>query len=292
MIQHVNILTSDGKSLIFREYGASKVDQDLLAGFLSAFSGFMMEISQSEIKSTITGNSKFIYGITKGIICVICSDVQDKDDEIKPKIESILKKFLNEYEKYFIENKWKGERLIFSKFGEVIDKIVLGPIKISILGYGGVGKTTMTKLIIGEDANLEYMPTITADIANYDELGSRTIVLWDFAGQIQFTDLWKSLLKGTRIVLLVTDSTYQNVIETKKIMQKFLEKYYDDAIIIGIANKQDLPNRLTTTFIEKIWNIKTYAMISKNDDFRVIIHEILKKSIDEVNEMDNFLEKK
>lgn len=56
MIQNVNILTVDGKSLIFRQYGSSKIDQDLLAGFLSAFSGFMMEISQSEIKSTITVN--------------------------------------------------------------------------------------------------------------------------------------------------------------------------------------------------------------------------------------------
>jgi hypothetical protein len=54
MIQYVNILLKDGKSLVFRNYGDTEVDRDLLAGFLSAFSGFMKEISQSEIKSTAT----------------------------------------------------------------------------------------------------------------------------------------------------------------------------------------------------------------------------------------------
>ncbi len=288
MIQHVNILTIDGKSLLFREYGATKVDQDLLAGFLSAFSGFMMEISQSEIKSTVTGKSKFIYSMAQDIIVVICADIADKDDEIIPKLETILNKFIEQYGHYFAKNEWNGERSIFYQFSDEIDKLILGPIKVSVLGYGGVGKTTLTRLIIGKEVNLEYIPTITADIANYDKLGSRTIVLWDFAGQVQFTDLWKSLLKGTRIVLLVTDSTYKNVVASKKIMARFLEKHYFKAQIIGIANKQDLPNRLTAKFVEKIWNVPTYGMISTKTDYRLIIHEILKKAIDKINKQDSF----
>lgn len=292
MIQHVNILTIDGKSLLFREYGATKVDQDLLAGFLSAFSGFMMEISQSEIKSTVTGKSKFIYSKAKSIIVVICADVADKDDEIIPILETVLKKFINQYWNVFQNDDWNGERSIFNNFTDEIDKLILGPIKVSILGYAGVGKTTITRLVIGKEVNLEYIPTITADIANYDQLGSRTIVLWDFAGQIQFTDLWNSLLKGTRIILLITDSTYKNVQASKKIMEKFLEKRYSDAEIIGIANKQDLPNRLTATFVEKILNIPTYGMISTNSDYRLMIHEILKKAIDKINKQDSFRENK
>ena len=285
-IKHVNILTVDGKSLLFREYGATKVDQDLLAGFLSAFSGFMMEISQSEIKSTITGNSKFIYSIAHNIIVVICTDIHDKEEEISPKIETIIEGFWERYHKVFKNNDWEGERTIFRDFNSEIDKIILGPIKVSILGYAGVGKTTLTRLIVGEEVNLEYVPTITADIANYEKLGPRKIVLWDFAGQIQFTDLWNSLLRGTRIVLLVTDSTYTNVQETKKILDKFLIKRYKEAIIIGIANKQDLPNRLTPQFVEKILQVPTYGMISIKPDYRVIIHEILKKQIEIINKQD------
>ncbi len=285
MIQHVNILTISGKSMVFREYGATKIDQDLLAGFLSAFSGFMKEISQSEIKSTVTGNSKYIYSMTQNIIVVICTDISENDADIYPKLSKIQNRFLELYGKDVMDAHWNGERSYFSKFQEEIDRIVLGPVKVSIIGWAGVGKTSLTHLIVGKEVNLEYVPTVTADLANYDRLGSRTIVLWDFAGQIQFTDLWDSLLKGTRIVLLVTDSTYHNVQETKKIMDQFLKKYYSHAIIIGIANKQDLSSRLTPKFVEKILEIPTYGMISINPDYRVVIHEILIHAIEVINGM-------
>ena len=179
---------------------------------------------------------------------------------------------------------------IFKEFGDFIDKTVLGPIKISIMGYGGVGKTTLLRLIVGKDVNLEYVPTITADIAPSSEFGKREVVLWDFAGQLQFADLWNRLLKGTRIVLLITDSTYNNVQESKKILSNLLEKYYKNVKVIAIANKQDLPNHLTPPFVEKILHIPTYGMISINPDYRAMIREILQKAIDEINAEDGFKE--
>ncbi|MHA1602896.1 MAG: GTP-binding protein, partial [Promethearchaeota archaeon] len=219
----------------------------------------------------------------------ICTDIEDSDEEIYPKLESILIKFIEQYGDTLKSDDWNGERGFFKNFIKDIDQIVLGPIKVSILGYGGVGKTTLTHLIVGKDVNLEYVPTITADIASYNELGSRVIVLWDFAGQIQFTDMWDSLLKGTRIVLLVCDSSYQNVLATKKIMDNFLAKKYTNGIVVGVANKQDLPNRLSPKFIERILKVPTYSMIATNPDFRVIIHEILRNNIDLVNKQDGIL---
>lgn len=286
MIQHVNVLTIEGKSVLFRQYGAVQIDQDLLAGFLSAFSGFMKEISQSDIKSTITGNSKFFYSIVEDIIIVLASDIDDKDEEIRPKMQSIMTKFVETYGKLFRERKWNGDRSIFYEFTEFIDKIILGPIKISIIGYGGVGKTTLLRLIVGKEVNLEYIPTITADIASTNDLGKREVVLWDFAGQIQFTDLWNGLLRGTRIVILVTDSSYANVQESKKILTNLIEKYYKNTLTIAIANKQDLSGRLSPKFVEKILNVPTYGMISTNTDYRIIIMEILRKCVNEINKND------
>ncbi|MHA2132195.1 MAG: hypothetical protein ACW99L_19660 [Promethearchaeota archaeon] len=101
MIQYVNILTKDGKSLLFRNYGNSEVDRDLLAGFLSAFSGFMKEISQSEIKSTQTEDFKYFYTIIDTIIIVACTDLVDDDSAVNSKILSVRTKFI---EKYYL---WK-----------------------------------------------------------------------------------------------------------------------------------------------------------------------------------------
>ncbi|MFX1490031.1 MAG: ADP-ribosylation factor-like protein [Promethearchaeota archaeon] len=291
MIQYVNILTKDGKSLLFRNYGESDVDRDLLAGFLSAFSGFMKEISQSDIKSTQTEDFKYFYTIIDTIIIVVCTDLKDDDAAINTRILKIRTRFLEKYGKILESGSWGGNRTIFSEFGKELDNILLGAIKVSFIGFGGVGKTTLTKLICGKDIDLEYIPTLTVDIAEYngDEF-ERSLTLWDFAGQEQYRSLWKSLLERTDITLLVTDSTYENINGSKDIIHDILDKFFGDKLVIGIANKQDLPNRLSPELCERMLSsgkrtIKTYGMVAINELYREKIMAILNDAIKIVSQI-------
>ena len=289
MIQYINILTKDGKSLLFRNYGSSDVDRDLLAGFLSAFTGFMKEISQSDIKSTATDEFKYYYTIIDTIIIVVCTDLEDDDAVVNSKITTIRVKFTDKFGELLSSGRWTGNRAIFTSFLKEIDDTILGQIKISIIGVGGVGKTTLLHLICGKEIDLEYIPTINVDITpfNGEELDvPRSIVLWDFAGQSNFESLWKSLLESTDIALIVLDSSFENVNKSKDIIRKILDKHYRDVLVIGIANKQDMPGRLTPEFCEKILSqaereppIKVHGMIAINPVYREKILAILREAI-------------
>jgi len=292
MIQYINILTRTGKSLLFRNYGSSDVDRDLLAGFLSAFSGFMKEISQSDIKSTATDEFKYYYTIIDEIIIVVCTDLVDDDAVVNSKITTIRAKFIEIYGELLASGDWTGNRAIFTNFEREIDDTILGSIKVSIIGIGGVGKTTLLHLICGKDIDLEYIPTINVDITSFngEELDiHRSIVLWDFAGQSNYRSLWRSLLDSTDIALLVLDSSFENVNRSKEIIHDILDRYYKDTLVIGIANKQDLPNKLTPKFCERILSeaernppIKVHGMVAINSVYREKIHAILRDAINKI----------
>jgi predicted regulator of Ras-like GTPase activity (Roadblock/LC7/MglB family)/GTPase SAR1 family protein len=292
LIQYINILTREGKSLLFRNYGSSDVDKDLLAGFLNNFSDFMKEGSQSDIKSTATDEFKYYYTINDNFSIVVCTDLEDDEATINSKIISIRVKFTEKFGELLSNGQWTENRSIFTGFEREIDDIILGAIKISIIGMGGTGKTDLLRLICGKDIDLEYIPTINVEITpfNGQELDvPRSIEFWNFAGQSNFRSLWKSLLDSIDIALLVLDSSFENVNYSKDIIRDILDKHYRDVLVIGIANKQDMPNRLTPQFCERILSeagreppIRVHGMVATNPVYREKMLAILRDAINEI----------
>jgi small GTP-binding protein len=274
--------------MVFRNYGNADVDRDLLAGYLSVFSGLMKENSQSEIRSTTTNEFKYFYSNIDKFIIVVCSDLEDDDAIVNSKISTIRAKFIKRYGEILESGTWIGNRVIFNEFLREVDDIILGAIKVAIIGIGGSGKSELLQLICGKDIDLEYIPTINVDITSFDgeTLGvHRSIVFWDLAGQANLGSLWKSLIESTDVVLLVLDSSFENVIQSKEILRNILEKGFNDVLIIGIANKQELPHRLTPEYCERILAdvcdppIKVFGMITSNPVYREKIHSILRNAI-------------
>ena len=121
--------------------------------------------------------------------------------------------------------------------------------KIALVGFAGVGKTTIKQLIKMDEIPLQHVPTITGEIATI-KIGKLFFRLFDFAGQEQFKFLWKGFIKESDAVLVVTDSTLKNIEKSKFFLElKTKEVPHARAAIIG--NKQDLSNALSVKEIEE-----------------------------------------
>ncbi|MFW9989983.1 MAG: ADP-ribosylation factor-like protein [Candidatus Odinarchaeota archaeon] len=138
--------------------------------------------------------------------------------------------------------------------------------KIAVVGFAGVGKTTIKQLIKMDEIPLQHVPTITGEIATI-KIGKLFFRLFDFAGQEQFKFLWKGFIKESDAVLIVTDSTVKNIEKSKFFLDlKTKEVPHARAAIIG--NKQDLPNALSISEIEEITGLKTYPMVANRKENR------------------------
>ncbi|TFG08107.1 MAG: GTP-binding protein [Promethearchaeota archaeon] len=196
-----------------------------------------------------------------------------------------LMNFKNEFLNQF-KNDLDKKDLDPSKF-EALDPIIdsmhrnLKP-KIAVVGFSGVGKTTIKNLIKKDQLPLQHIPTISGDIATV-KIGNLEFRLFDFAGQEQFKYLWKGFIKGSNAVLIVTDSSPENVEKSRFFLKLVNEEApYARSAIIG--NKQDLKDAMKVEDIENILGLKTYPMIAnlkENRDKMIhIIAEILDMNYD------------
>ncbi len=276
MIQYVNILTKNGKSLLFREYGTIDIDRDLLTDFLSSFLEFKEKNSQSEIRLTQTEKFKYFYSVINNIIIVVCSDLDDDDSHIKSQILSIRTKFIEKYEQSLYDEIWGENRAPFDDFKNVIDDIILDGINVSLIGYGS---TALLLLICGNDIESEYIPTLRSDvdIPLYNGI-TRSINLW-VIGTESFRSVYERVLEKSDILIIVTNSTLADINRIRYIEMFSIPK---NKTVIGIANCQDMPNKLTPAFCEKIVSdrgIKFYGIDASNPVYREKIHAILSNAI-------------
>ena len=212
------------------------------------------------------------------LMFLFVTGLTDNFDNIKKELIKCKKEFLNLFEDLLDH---KIDEKTFEIFDPTVDGIHrnLRP-KISLIGFSGVGKTTITRLIKAEEIPMQHIPTITGDIATI-RIGKLHFHLWDFAGQEQFSYLWNNFIKGSDAVLLITDSTLENV-EKSKFFLELIKEQASQAHTSVIGNKQDLDDAMKPEQIEKILGLKTYSMIANDSNNRdkmiTIIADVLEMS--------------
>ena len=220
-----------------------------------------------------TGNSNFFnYTISYEIelnrdLCFIFVTglIDDYQRNIKPQLIIFKFEFLILF--YIEADEIQLNPAQILKLDSIADRIhrFLRP-KIAIVGFSEVGKTTIKQLIKSDEIPQKYIPTISGDIATI-KIGELLISLWDFAGQEQYRYLWKNYIKGSDAVLIITNSTPNNIKESKFFLELIKNEIpYTRSAIIG--NKQDLDGALNPTEIEKIMGKKTYPMVANNPENR------------------------
>ncbi len=149
-------------------------------------------------------------------------------------------------------------------------------VKVSFIGYPAVGKSTLMKLLAGTSPTLDYIPTMGLDFGSV-KLGEHEIKLWDIGGQKQFEGLWNSFLQGSYLTVVVTDSSPQNVLQSKQIVDMLMRK--KNCRVIAVATHQDCDGNMNAKRVEDVLHVPTYPIVAIEEQNQEKIKYILIKEL-------------
>nr|GEY82689.1 ADP-ribosylation factor 2-like [Tanacetum cinerariifolium] len=121
--------------------------------------------------------------------------------------------------------------------------------RILMVGLDAAGKTTILyKLKIGEIVTT--IPTIGFNVESV-EYKNISFTVWDIGGQDKLRPLWRFYFQNTEGIIFAVDSNDRDrVLEARDELHKILnEDELRDAVLLVLANKQDLPNAMNAAEI-------------------------------------------
>jgi ADP-ribosylation factor related protein 1 len=168
---------------------------------------------------------------------------------------------------------------------DILGELIFTRFKVSFVGSGGVGKSTLLRLLFGkEPAPGGYVPTINVAVDSSEtiQFGTFLVTVWDFAGQAVFQDLWAFYFSGTDVIFLITDSSFRNVMQTKSLLRT-IRKEAPAVPLFIIANKQDLPESMKAEKIKRLLGAPTFQMVatdkSRREEFIRLMLDVAAKTV-------------
>jgi small GTP-binding protein len=237
----------------------------------------LKEVSQGrqDIPLTIGENKFFSHAVKPDMLLVFITDPDENDRLVNGKIRAASESIERVMQNYPISH-------VKRTYEKLVSQFVQSRLKIALVGEGGVGKTTTLHLLMGKAPPKQYIPTIALGMETIENIcfANYSLVIWDFAGQERFRRLWKFYFKGADIVFLLTDSTLRNVLLSKEMLQ-VIRRDAPNVPVIVIANKQDTPNALDVSIIERVVGAETHPMVAidlsyRDDMLRILLNTAAK----------------
>jgi small GTP-binding protein len=252
MIQSVYIFDNSGEMLVRQETGRIMPDQRM-DRFISAFAKVLPNGRETDESGTADlGDLKVYYEARKRHLLFLIANQMDSAEAILHVVTEIWRNAIPALE--------RGE--VDSCRLQCLEATLGQSIKVSLFGMPGVGKTTIVRYLLGKTIPMVHRPTMGVEITKVPPgiIGkNRGVVLWDIGGQPTFSSLWPRFLRRSQVVLLVTDSTLETVLRSRK-MRREVSQWAEGCPLIGVGNKQDLPKALTPERVEDILSVPTQGL--------------------------------
>ncbi|TFG01116.1 MAG: GTP-binding protein [Promethearchaeota archaeon] len=115
--------------------------------------------------------------------------------------------------------------------------------KITVIGDGAVGKTSLIKKYTQGSFQKDYIKTLGAQFSKYDEEvegENCKLFFWDIAGQDEWNFMRPTFYKGSKAAIIVFSHTDDESFEHISEWHEDIKKYCGDIPIVLFGNKLDL----------------------------------------------------
>jgi len=267
MIRAIHIF-KEGQT-IFEDVIVPTKDLDTSA-IMNLVSSSAKKLQEWKIDSMEIERYRYVYLNSHETQFIMTMDRQASPQKVSEAMMSLVSKFMTVFERVLETDEWKtADFSPFSPgFRAVVSRI---PVKVILAGHGGTGKTTLLELatLPSKGPPQDYIPTFFGDKALLKaDFDPYIFSMFDLGGQDRFVQEWSKIIRSGVMVVIVTDSTQENLEWTKRVAYPVLKAELPYARVIAIANKQDLPGALSPEEVGEQLGVPGYGMQANQIDFR------------------------